>query len=142
MNKFQLYSEEENNIINHSTGIMSKLLVKFNDQDVLDSMSIDKTDSVLRMVKEGMDLVNKMSSNRIRVESMKTDSDDRNRLMNILTNRGLRGSIKVQRDPSDLVITDTGMESIVEGTIVRGELSVGVNQMNEEMLELEKEVKW
>ena len=132
-----IYGVDEQSIIDNSLGIMGLLVAKYNDPEVLNNMSIDKTDSVLRVVESANKLVQTLSTNKLRLMNMKSESDDRTRLVNILRDVTLRNrTIPVLTDrPTSL--DDDAID--VEIEIGKGELTQGVEQLSLELLEYEKE---
>ena len=135
-----LYDERENSIIDHSLGILNKIIARYDDPEMLRGLSIDKMDSVLRLVDSSMNTVNKLSSAKLKLMNIKSDSDDRTRMMSILTNINLRREINQARSSDNY--TELRDDDIidVDTTVVRGELSTGVEQLTLELLDLEDEV--
>lgn len=133
-----LYSEDEQAILDHSIGIMGKLVKQYNHADRLENISIDKTDSVIRVVDAATKVTMAMASNKIKIAQMTNESDDRSRLVSILSNMEIRRPNTLD---SARVIDLTDEEiSAVDVNLVRGELSDGVEQLSLELLDLEKEV--
>lgn len=135
-----LYGNDEMSIIEHSLGIMGHLVRKYNDPNILDNMSIDKTDSVLRVLESANKLVSTLSTNKLRLMNMKSESDDRSRLVAILKDINLRNRTTpiIQNRRFDIDDSEVDVSSLNLG---RGELSQGVEQLTLELLEYEKEVE-
>lgn len=134
-----VYGEIETGIIDHSLGILSKIISRYNDPAMLQGLSIDKMDSVLRVVDTSMSTVNKLAATKLKIASIKSESDDRTRMMNILTNVNLRREINASRSAENF--TELRDVDIIPTEVVRGELSTGVDQLSIELLELENEIE-
>lgn len=132
-----VYGANEQAMIDHSLGIMSHLLKRYNDPAELDRMSIDKTDSILRIVESSTKLVNTLASTKLRLMSMKSESDDRSRLLSILTDVNIRKTLGAPIDRATSISDSDIVDIDVE--IGRGELTTGVEQLSLELLTLDKE---
>lgn len=131
-----LYNDTEQAMIDHSLGIMNHLLSRYNNPSELDRMSIDKTDSILRIVESSTKLVNTLATTKLRLMSMKSESDDRSRLLSILTDVNARKQLAAPVNRAT-EITDVDVSS-VDVNMVRGELTTGVEQLSLELLEYER----
>ncbi len=135
-----LYGEDEQSIIDHSLSIMGHLLKKHNSPNILDSMSIDKTDGLLRIVDSATKIVNSLTTTKIRLMSINNESDDRSRLIAILKNIDLRNNQKDINTDRSVTIEDADIVDIVV-PIARGELTGGIEQLSMELLDYEREVE-
>lgn len=133
-----LYGEDEQNILDHSLSIMGQLLKKHTNPEILNGMSIDKTDGLLRIVDSATKLVNTMATTKIRLMGINNQSDDRSRLIAILKNIDLRNNQKSNDDTRTTSIEDAEIVDLVV-PIVRGELTGGIEQLSMELLEYERE---
>lgn len=129
-----IYGGIEQDIIDHSLGIMSKLVSSLNTDNVTD-LSIDKTESVIKTVESATNIIKKLSDTKLKLLSMKEESNDRGRLMSILTDIKLRRS-----DNGGARMIELDEEVIHTASTVRGELSEGVEQLNMALLEIEGEI--
>lgn len=129
-----IYKQEEMDLLDHSISIISKLISNNNDEHKIASMSIEKSEAVLKYIDSGVKLVNTLASNRIKLIQMDTDSNDRGRLMSLLNNVQLRN---IKRDEPRVI--DIDIEDGIVDTIVRGELTEGVEQLSLKLLDLERE---
>ena len=129
-----VYRSEELELLDHSIGIIGKLIRGHNDETKLMSMSIEKTDGVLKNIDSGIRLVNSLASTRIKLLQMDTDSNDRGRLMSLLNNVKFRNVIGDEPRTLDIPI-----DTEDEPEIVYGELDEGVEQLSIKLLELEGE---
>ena len=129
-----IYKKEEMDLLDHSISIISKLISNNNDEHKIAAMSIEKSEAVLKYIDSGVKLVNTLANNRIKLIQMDTDSNDRGRLMTLLNNVQLRNSV---RDEPRVI--DVDIEDGVLDTIVRGELTEGVEQLSLKLLDLERE---
>ena len=130
-----LYTETDMLLLNHTSGILEKMVKVYNNDDVLAGMSIDKTDSVLRIVSAIDNSVNKRASLALRLMALQDTSDDRERLLDILSNQDIRrASITRRNNPIEI-----GEEQIIDADVnmVRGELDMGVEQLSLELLSLD-----
>lgn len=133
-----LYGDDEQSILDHSLSIMSHLLKKHTNPNILDTMSIDKTDGLLRIVDSATKLVNTMATTKIRLMSINNQSDDRSRLIAILKNIDLRNN-QIEVDANRTVaIEDADIVDVVV-PMVRGELTGGIEQLSMELLDYERE---
>lgn len=135
-----LYGNDEMSIIENSLGIMGHLVKKYNDPNMLDNMSIDKTDSVLRVLESANKLVSTLSTNKLRLMGMKSESDDRSRMVAILKDISLRNRTVPMIADRKFDIDDSEID-VGSLNLGRGELSQGVEQLTLELLEYEKEVE-
>ena len=71
-----LYGEDEQTILDHSLSIMGQLLKKHTNPEILNGMSIDKTDGLLRIIDSATKLVNTMATTKIRLMGINNKSDD------------------------------------------------------------------
>ncbi len=133
-----IYGEDEQTILDHSLSIMGQLLKKHTNPEVLNSMSIDKTDGLLRIVDSATKIVNTMATTKIRLMSINNQSDDRSRLIAILKNIDLRNNQKGSDDNRTTSIEDADIVDVVVHT-VRGELTGGIEQLSMELLDYERE---
>ena len=129
-----IYKKEEMDLLDHSISIISKLISNNNDEHKMADMSIEKSEAVLKYIDSGVKLVNTLANNRIKLIQMDTDSNDRGRLMTLLNNVQLRNIV---RDEPRVI--DVDIEDGVLDTIVRGELTEGVEQLSLKLLDLERE---
>ena len=129
-----IYKKEEMDLLDHSISIISKLISNNNDEHKIAAMSIEKSEAVLKYIDSGVKLVNTLANNRIKLIQMDTDSNDRGRLMTLLNNVQLRNIV---RDEPRVI--DVDIEDGVLDTIVRGELTEGVEQLSLKLLDLERE---
>ena len=129
-----IYKKEEMDLLDHSISIISKLISNNNDEHKIAAMSIEKSEAVLKNIDSGVKLVNTLANNRIKLIQMDTDSNDRGRLMTLLNNVQLRNIV---RDEPRVI--DVDIEDGVLDTIVRGELTEGVEQLSLKLLDLERE---
>ena len=129
-----IYKKEEMDLLDHSISIISKLISNNNDEYKIAAMSIEKSEAVLKYIDSGVKLVNTLANNRIKLIQMDTDSNDRGRLMTLLNNVQLRNIV---RDEPRVI--DVDIEDGVLDTIVRGELTEGVEQLSLKLLDLERE---
>lgn len=134
-----LYNDDEQSIIDHSLCIMGHLIKSHNHPGKLDSMSIDKTDGLLRVIDSATKLVNTLATTKIRLMSINSQSDDRGRLIAILKNIDLRNNQKNGDDVRSVTIEDADIVDIAI-PMVRGELTSGIEQLSMELLEYEREV--
>ena len=132
-----LYGNDEMSIIENSLGIMGHLVRKYNDPNMLDNMSIDKTDSVLRVLESANKLVSTLSTNKLRLMGMKSESDDRSRMVAILKDISLRNRTVPMIADRKFDIDDSEVD-VGSLNLGRGELSQGVEQLTLELLEYEK----
>lgn len=133
-----LYGDDEQSILDHSLSIMSHLLKKHTNPNILDTMSIDKTDGLLRIVDSATKLVNTMATTKIRLMTINNQSDDRSRLIAILKNIDLRNN-QIEVDANRTVaIEDADIVDVVV-PMVRGELTGGIEQLSMELLDYERE---
>lgn len=135
-----LYGDDEQSILDHSLSIMGHLLKKHSNPEMLNSMSIDKTDGLLRIVDSATKLVNTMATTKIRLMSINNESDDRSRLIAILKNIDLRNNQKEVDSDRSVTIEDADIVDIVV-PIARGELTGGIEQLSMELLEYQREVE-
>lgn len=133
-----LYGEDEQNILDHSLSIMGQLLKKHTNPEILNGMSIDKTDGLLRIVDSATKLVNTMATTKIRLMGINNQSDDRSRLIAILKNIDLRNNQKSNDDTRTTSIEDAEIVDLVV-PMVRGELTGGIEQLSMELLDYERE---
>lgn len=133
-----LYGEDEQSILDHSLSIMGHLLKKHTNPAILDSMSIDKTDGLLRIIDSANKIVNSMATTKIRLMSINNQSDDRSRLIAILKNIDLRNNQKQLDGNRNISIEDADIVDIVV-PIARGELTDGIEQLSMELLDYERE---
>ena len=129
-----IYKKEEMDLLDHSISIISKLISNNNDEHKIAAMSIEKSEAVLKYIDSGVKLVNTLANNRIKLIQIDTDSNDRGRLMTLLNNVQLRNIV---RDEPRVI--DVDIEDGVLDTIVRGELTEGVEQLSLKLLDLERE---
>ena len=129
-----IYKKEEMDLLDHSISIISKFISNNNDEHKIAAMSIEKSEAVLKYIDSGVKLVNTLANNRIKLIQMDTDSNDRGRLMTLLNNVQLRNIV---RDEPRVI--DVDIEDGVLDTIVRGELTEGVEQLSLKLLDLERE---
>lgn len=133
-----LYGEDEQTIIDHSLSIMGQLLKKHTNPEILNGMSIDKTDGLLRIIDSATKLVNTMATTKIRLMGINNQSDDRSRLIAILKNIDLRNNQKSVDGNRTTSIEDAEVVDFVV-PMVRGELTGGIEQLSMELLEYERE---
>lgn len=133
-----LYGEDEQTILDHSLSIMGQLLKKHTNPEILNGMSIDKTDGLLRIIDSATKLVNTMATTKIRLMGINNQSDDRSRLIAILKNIDLRNNQKSVDSSRTTSIEDAEVVDIVV-PMVRGELTGGIEQLSMELLEYERE---
>ena len=133
-----LYGEDEQTILDHSLSIMGQLLKKHTNPEMLNGMSIDKTDGLLRIIDSATKLVNIMATTKIRLMGINNQSDDRSRLIAILKNIDLRNNQKSNDDNRTTSIEDAEIVDLVV-PMVRGELTGGIEQLSMELLEYERE---
>jgi hypothetical protein len=134
-----LYNDDEQSIMDHSLCIMNHLLKKHTNPTILDSMSIDKTDGLLRIIDSANKIVNTMATTKIRLMTINNQSDDRSRLIAILKNIDLRNNHKEVNANRNVTIEDADIVDVVVHT-VRGELTDGIEQLSMELLDYEREV--
>lgn len=130
-----IYGQVEQEIIDHSLGIMGKLVKSLNNDDVTD-LSIDRTESVIKTVESATNIVKKLSDTKLKLMSMKEESDDRGRLMSLLTDIKLRKGVHTEGERT----TELDDAETIGVETVRGELDSGIEQLNMTLLELETEV--
>lgn len=133
-----LYGDDEQSILDHSLSIMSNLLKKHSNPEILNAMSIDKTDGLLRIVDSATKLVNTMATTKIRLMGINNQSDDRSRLIAILKNIDLRNNQKEVDTNRTISIEDAEIVDYVV-PMVRGELTGGIEQLSMELLDYERE---
>lgn len=133
-----LYGEDEQTILDHSLSIMGQLLKKHTNPEILNGMSIDKTDGLLRIIDSATKLVNTMATTKIRLMGINNQSDDRSRLIAILKNIDLRNNQKSVDSSRTTSIEDAEVVDFVV-PMVRGELTGGIEQLSMELLEYERE---
>lgn len=133
-----LYGDDEQSILDHSLSIMNNLLKKHTNPEILNSMSIDKTDGLLRIVDSATKLVNTMATTKIRLMGINNQSDDRSRLIAILKNIDLRNSQIDNSANRNTTIEDADIVDVLV-PIARGELTDGIEQLSMELLEYERE---
>ena len=133
-----LYGDDEQTILDHSLSIMGQLLKKHTNPEILNGMSIDKTDGLLRIIDSATKLVNTMATTKIRLMGINNQSDDRSRLIAILKNIDLRNNQKSNDDNRTTSIEDAEIVNLVV-PMVRGELTGGIEQLSMELLEYERE---
>lgn len=133
-----LYGEDEQTILDHSLSIMGQLLKKHTNPEILNGMSIDKTDGLLRIIDSATKLVNTMATTKIRLMGINNQSDDRSRLIAILKNIDLRNNQKSVDGSRTTSIEDAEVVDFVV-PMVRGELTGGIEQLSMELLEYERE---
>lgn len=128
-----VYGTDEQSIIDHSLGIMGKLVARYNNAEVSD-LSIDKTESVIRIVESATNIVKKLADTKLKILSIKEESDDRGRLLDLLTD------LRIRKNPNDDIeyarVFEVEDKTLEEVSTVRGELDDGVEQLNITLLEL------
>lgn len=135
----QVYDSSDVQLMDHITSIQTNLIKGLDDPKVLDGMSIDKTDSVLRIVDSIEKSINRKANIKVKLMTIQDINDDRDRLISLLTNPNLRTNINSRR-LSNIELDDADIID-VPVTINKGEFSTGIEQLSTELLELEKEIK-
>lgn len=132
-----IYDDTDLQLMDNTSAILLNLAKAYNNPEMLDGMSIDKTDSVLRIIDSIEKTVNKRASNKLRLMAIQDTNDDRERLLDILTNLDLRKANNVIRkgniELDEAEIIDANV------SITRGELDTGIEQLSLELLDLEKD---
>jgi len=133
----EVRSEDEAVIHNKSVNIMNALLAKYDNPEVLADISIDKTASVISVVDAAMKVVKNIGEMRIKTKQLDTESDDRSRLMGILSEIH---SNKEKYSGESLVdrvveLDDSAVETV---SVVRGELTEGVEQLSTTLIGMEE----
>lgn len=130
-----LYTETDLLLLNHTSSILKKMVSVYDNDDVLAGMSIDKTDSVLRILAAVDNSVNKRASLALRLMALQDTNDDRERLLDILSNQNIRkASIDRRNNPIEIEEAQV-LEANID--MVRGELDMGIEQLSLELLALD-----
>ncbi len=130
-----LYTETDLLLLNHTSSILKKMVSVYDNDDVLAGMSIDKTDSVLRILAAVDNSVNKRAGLALRLMALQDTNDDRERLLDILSNQNIRrASIDRRNNPIEIEEAQV-LDANVD--MVRGELDMGIEQLSLELLALD-----
>ena len=130
-----LYIETDLLLLNHTSSILKKMVSVYDNDDVLAGMSIDKTDSVLRILAAVDNSVNKRAGLALRLMALQDTNDDRERLLDILSNQNIRrASIDRRNNPIEIEEAQV-LDANVD--MVRGELDMGIEQLSLELLALD-----
>lgn len=130
-----LYTETDLLLLNHTSSILKKMVSVYDNDDVLAGMSIDKTDSVLRILAAVDSSVNKRAGLALRLMALQDTNDDRERLLDILSNQNIRrASIDRRNNPIEIEEAQV-LDANVD--MVRGELDMGIEQLSLELLALD-----
>lgn len=130
-----LYNETDLLLLNHTSSILKKMVSVYDNDDVLAGMSIDKTDSVLRILAAVDNSVNKRAGLALRLMALQDTNDDRERLLDILSNQNIRrASIDRRNNPIEIEEAQV-LDANVD--MVRGELDMGIEQLSLELLALD-----
>lgn len=129
-----LYNDIEKQLLENTSGIMLKLVESYAKMD-LASMSIDKTESVLKIVDSVEKNINKRANLALKLMAVQDTNNDRERLIDIITNIELRKANSTSRS-GDIEIEDVEVEQ-ANVDIARGELTTGIEQLSLELLDLE-----
>lgn len=130
-----LYNETDLLLLNHTSSILKKMVSVYDNDEVLAGMSIDKTDSVLRILAAVDNSVNKRAGLALRLMALQDTNDDRERLLDILSNQNIRrASIDRRNNPIEIEEAQVLDANI---NMVRGELDMGIEQLSLELLALD-----
>ena len=129
-----LYTDVERELLDNTSGIMLKLAQSYSKLD-LASMSIDKTESVLKIVDSIEKNINKRANLTLKLMALQDTNDDRERLVEFLTNVHLRRAINTPRTAAVELDDNDVIEANV--SLAKGELSQGIEQLSLELLDLE-----
>lgn len=131
----EVRSDQEAIIHDRSVSIMNTLLARYDDPATLDAMSIDKTASVISVVDSAMKVVKNIGDMRIKTKQLDTESDDRSRLI------GLLGEIHRNKDKYSGIVLDRTIDiadsEMDKVSVVRGELTEGVEQLTTTLIGME-----